>query len=277
MKAYGILLCAGFGTRLKPLTDTIPKPAVPFLGRPMVWYAMHALKQTGITTFAANVHHLPERMADCLQQCAQNLELAKVHIFRENGEILGTGGGARSCLSLIPDADRYIIYHGDVLCHADLGAALNSHASSGCDVTLVVAPRPQNSKLGMIGVDSNHHIVQIRDWYRADYDTSQLPMKACFTGIHIIERRLLETLELGKNICLVTEIYRRMLEQNQPINACLTNTFFADIGTPETYFEAQRTIWNHPELLSGADPRLFPSKLVEDWSEFCHTALRSLV
>lgn len=277
MKTYGILLSAGFGTRLKPLTDKIPKPAVPFLGRPMAWYAMHALKQTGVATLAANVHHLPDIMADCLQKCAQNLGLPEVHIFRENGEILGTGGGARSCLSLIPDADRYIIYHGDVLCNADLRAALKSHDSSGCDVTLVVAPRPQNSKLGMIGLDSNHHIVQIRDWFRADYDVSQLPVPACFTGIHIIEHRLLETLELGKNICLVTEIYRRMLEQNRPINACMTDAFFADIGTPETYFEAQNAVWNHPELLSGTDPRLFPSKLVEDWSEFCHSICRSVV
>lgn len=277
MKTYGILLCAGFGTRLKPLTDTIPKPAVPFLGRPMVWYAMHALQQTGIATFAANVHHLPDIMAGCLQKCAQNLGLSEVHIFREKDEILGTGGGARSCLSLIPDADRYIVYHGDVLCNADLHAALQSHLSSGCDVTLVVAPRSQNSKLGMIGVDANHHIVQIRDWYRTDYDTSQTPMSACFTGIHIIERHLLETLEPGKNICLVTEIYRCMLEQNQPINAYLTDTFFADIGTPETYFEAQRMIWNHPEQLFGADSRLFPSKLVEDWSEFCHITSWSLV
>lgn len=245
----GILLCAGFGTRLKPLTDHVPKPAIDFMGHPMVWYAMNSLKSAGVTTLAANVHYLPDRMVECLEACAQDLSLPPVSIYREADGILGTGGGARACLSCIPDADRYIIHHGDVLCSVDLSEALKSHIASGCKVTLVVAPRPENSKLGMIGVSHDDQIVQIRDWCRPDLEPTK---PACFTGIHIVERRFLETLAPGQNICLVTEIYRQMLTDSKPIHAFWTHGFFADIGTHETYAEARRDIQNHPGLLAGA-------------------------
>ena len=176
----GIVLSAGFGTRLKPVTDEVPKPAIPFLNKPMVWYALHSLKLAGIRRFAANVHHLPDIMASCLERCAESLQIERPAIYRENDGILGTGGGARSCCMLLPDADRFVIYHGDVLCGVDLDAAIQSHIQSGCGITLVVAPRPQNSKLGMVGVDDNGDIMRIRDWYRLGCDENTKFHPCCF-------------------------------------------------------------------------------------------------
>jgi len=260
----GILLCAGFGTRLKPVTDSVPKPAVPFLGHPMVWYAMRAMRDAGITALAANVHHLPDRMSDALARCARSLDLPVPAIYTESGEILGTGGGARECARLLPDADRFVIHHGDVLCHADLRRALDEHVASGADVSLILAPRPENSKLGMIGVDAQNRVAQIRDWKRPDAANLR---PACFTGIHIVERRVLESLPRDIPVCLVTETYRARLERGLDIHAIPTAAFFADIGTPETYFAAQTDVMRAPGLLPGADPSLF----VADWNQLCYT------
>lgn len=268
-----ILLCAGFGTRLKPLTESIPKPAVPFLGHPMVWYALRSIRHAGQTQFAANVHWLPQKMADCLRLCADELGFNEPQIFHENGEILGTGGGARACLDLLPEDDCYLIYHGDVLCAADLAQAYEEHKKSSADVTLIVAPRPQNSKLGMIGVDKRHQIVQIRDWYAADIDKSDKMIPACFTGIHIVNKNILANIEPQKNVCLVTEIYRNMLNMGHPIHACFTNAFFADIGTPETYFEAIRSLFMTPHLLPGIELESFEAQNIDDWQGLCHTIM----
>ena len=163
-RASAILLCAGFGTRLKPMTDYIPKPAIDFLGHPMVWYAMAALKRAGIKSLAANVHHLPEKMAITLDKCAENLGMPPVAVYQECDRILGTGGGARMCLELLPESEHYIIYHGDVLSGTDISRALDVHIASCAQVTMVVAPRPPESKLGMVGIDDQSHVVRIRDW-----------------------------------------------------------------------------------------------------------------
>lgn len=250
--ASAILLCAGFGTRLKPLTDVIPKPAIPFLLKPMVWYAMHALREAGISSIAANVHHLPEIMANTLGICVQDLGLPHPFIYREKDQILGTGGGARMCMDLLPPSDHFIIYHGDVLCGANLTKALESHMESGADVTLVVAPRPKDSKLGMVKIDGQSRVVSIRDWKRPDIDSdSESLIPCCFTGIHIVRSELLRTLPKNQPTCLVTEIYPALLDQCKDIHAHLIQDFFADIGTPHTFFDAQREILDHPEKLPG--------------------------
>lgn len=270
-----ILLCAGFGTRLKPLTELFPKPAVPFMGHPMVWYAMHAIQQTGQTQFAANVHYLPQKMTACLTSCAQNLGFKPPAIFHEKDEILGTGGGARACFELLPKDDCYLIFHGDVLCNADLNDAYKAHKASKADVTLVVAPRPQNSNLGMIGIDKQQQIAQIRDWFSVNCDKTSLT-PACFTGIHIVNHHILANIPNQTNVCFVTEIYRNMLETGQPIHAYMTNAFFADIGTPQTYLDALKTLRTSPELLPGTKPITYHTQNIDDWPNLCHTLLNGL-
>lgn len=271
-----ILLCAGFGTRLKPLTEHLPKPAIPFLGHPMVWYAMQAIKQAGLTNFAANVHYLPEQMAACLNHCAQDFGFQPPAIFRENEEILGTGGGARSCLDLLPEDDCYLIYHGDVICAADIQKAYTEHKASGADVTLIVAPRPPESNLGMIGIDERQQVVQIRDWCAADLYPHAKLTPACFTGIHIVNRNILKHIPNNQYVCLVTEIYKNMLEKAQPIHAVMTDAFFADIGTPGTYIEAMRTLCQNKTLLPNIQCADFETQNLEDWEFLCHTILDRL-
>ena len=248
-RASAILLCAGFGTRLKPMTDYIPKPAIDFLGKPMVWYAMAALGRAGIKSFAANVHHLPEKMADTLGKCAENLGLPPVAVYHENGQILGTGGGARMCLELLPPSENYIIYHGDVLCGTDVSRALNAHIASGAQVTMVVAPRPPESKLGMVGIDKQSHVVRIRDWMPPNILHPEEISPCCFTGIHILRREILQSLPRLENTCLVTQVYPAMMNRSDPIHGHLVEDFFADIGTPDTYLDAQCRILRNPELL----------------------------
>lgn len=259
----GIVLCAGFGTRLNPITLRVPKPAIPFLGRPLVWYALHQMHAAHIDTFAANVHWLPDEMVACLRTCADALSIDALSIYREQDEILGTAGGARACAALLPQADTFVIYHGDVLCSADMSDALRAHQNAAADVTLIVAPRTPHMTLGMVGMAGNR-IVKIRDWTAPSIDAPIEP--CCFTGIHIVNRAVLERVEKKGYACLVTEIYPQMFREGTPIYAYKHNGFFADVGTPQTYLDAQKIILDHPNQLPGTQIICQPSTDIETFA-----------
>lgn len=249
----GIVLCAGFGTRLQPITHEIPKPAIPFLGKPMVWYAVHALYRAGIRSVAANLCHLPSVMEECFRSVCAEVGMDEPIFYHEGGAIAGTAGGAAACARLLPECDRFVVYHGDVLSAADVGHALCEHEQSQCDVSLVVAPRPEASPLGLVET-CRGEVVRIRDW-RAPEDRTEVNASRearCFTGIHIIERRILEEIDPSRYTCLVTEIYPRMMASCQKIHAVSDVGFFADIGTPRSYLEAQNAVLQNPRILPGA-------------------------
>ena len=249
----GILLCAGYGSRLAPLTDVVPKPAIPFCGVPMARYARYYLENAGVSELGMNVHHLPDRMVQAMNdgKCGHR----DIVVSRENDEILGTGGGAARVARMMPDCDTYIIYHGDVLCAVDLHKALESHLESGADVTLVVLPRPAEVRenvrksLGMIGV-VDHEIICIRDWFKNGIRLDEF-LPRCFSGIHIVQKRVLDAIPDGQNVCLVTQIYRDMLASGERIHAWEpeSEVFFADVGTPATYLDAQARCLATPESL----------------------------
>lgn len=249
----GIVLCAGFGTRLQPITHEIPKPAIPFLGKPMVWYAVRALYRAGIRRIAANLCHLPDTMEQCLRQVCAEIGTDEPVCYREGTTIAGTAGGAAACAKLLPDCDQFVIYHGDVLSGADLSIALDEHRRSQCDVSLVVAPRPENSPLGLIET-CQRQIVRIRDWCIPDdqIDPNAAHEARCFTGIHIVQRQVLDPIDPNRYTCLVTEIYPQMMASGKRIHAIYDERFFADIGTPNSYLDAQSAILAHPILLPGA-------------------------
>ena len=244
-KTGGILLCAGFGSRLAPLTDKVPKPAIPFCGVPMAHYARRALEAAHVEDMGMNVHHLPEHMIAAMDDGTWLQGQKRLHISREGDAILGTGGGASRVAAQMPDMERFILYHGDVLCGAELSDALESHIRARARVTLVVLPRPRQihdaarPSLGMIGV-KNHEIVLIRDWAKA-HEAIDGYLPRCFAGIHIVERSLLDAIPKDQNTCLVTQVYRQMLACGETIHAWEPpqDVFFADVGTPATYLQAQ--------------------------------------
>src|SRR5262245_35688837 len=111
-----MLLAAGLGTRLRPLTDHLPKPAVPLLGRPLAHYAIDRLLAAGVTELAANAHHLPAHVARVVRERVPG---AVVSI---EAELLGTGGGIRRALEMlaargapIAPGEAFVVSNADVL------------------------------------------------------------------------------------------------------------------------------------------------------------------
>src|SRR5512140_4000453 len=123
-----MVLSAGLGTRLRPLTDLLPKPAAPLCDVPLVAWTLALLRGAGVHRAVVNTHHLPEEMGAAARAAGHALGMA-VEVSHEP-VIAGTGGALREARALLGGADPIVLVNGDVLFDLDLGAALAAHRSS---------------------------------------------------------------------------------------------------------------------------------------------------
>jgi len=147
MKAF--LLAAGLGTRLRPLTAHIPKPLVPVLNIPTLFYTVSLLKQAGISEIICNIHHHAERIRRVIEES----NLPGVHItFSEEPIILGTGGGLKKCEKLLGDED-FVLVNSDIITDIDFKALVRYHQESGCPGTLALFATAEAAAIGSVGVE----------------------------------------------------------------------------------------------------------------------------
>src|SRR5256886_17514635 len=151
MKA--MVLCAGFGTRLRPLTDRVPKPLVPLCGIPILRYNFALLHNAGVREVVVNTHHLAAEMEKGALEVSQQVGLA-VTISREVGHILGTGGGVRRAAQLLGPG-TFLLLNGDMLFDVDLAAAIAAHRAAGAMATMVLAAYPRRAAYRAVAVDTS--------------------------------------------------------------------------------------------------------------------------
>ena len=135
MKA--MIFAAGLGTRLKPLTDTMPKALVPVAGKPMLEHVIGKLKAAGFDEIVINVHHFAHQIIDFLK--AKDNFGIKIWISDESEELLDTGGGIKKAAPYFDEP--FLVHNADILSNVDLKAMYDYHLTSGNDATLLVSPR----------------------------------------------------------------------------------------------------------------------------------------
>ena len=153
------MLCAGFGTRLRPLTDRVPKPLIPLCGVPLLRYNFALLKNAGVREIVVNTHHLGKAMEDGATAIARELGIG-LHVSREEKHILGTGGGVRRAQAML-GAGTFFLLNGDMIFDVDLEAALAAHRRAGAVATMVLAPYPRGATYAAVEVDAGENIRRI--------------------------------------------------------------------------------------------------------------------
>lgn len=134
-----MIFAAGLGTRLKPLTDHMPKALVPVAGRPMLEHVILKLKAAGFNELVINIHHFGEQILDFLR-ANQNFGLT-IHISDERDCLLDTGGGIRKAEPFFRGNEPFLIHNVDILSDTDLKALYEYHRQSGNDATLLASRR----------------------------------------------------------------------------------------------------------------------------------------
>ena len=147
-----MLLAAGLGTRLQPLTDLRPKPIVPVANRPLAAFAMEHLARSGVRTIVANTHPRPDEVESALKaSCPRDVELR----FSREATLLGTGGGLRKAHPCFDDPHAsVIVMNGDTLFAPDLAHAYAEHHARGAVATMILRQTPDPDRFGAIGIDA---------------------------------------------------------------------------------------------------------------------------
>jgi mannose-1-phosphate guanylyltransferase len=146
-----MIVAAGLGTRLRPLTEWLPKPAVPVRGVPLVAYGLELLASAGVREVVINVHHLPERLIEAAERARPaNLALR----FSHERDLLHTGGAIRRVASFLRESETSVILGGDMIVDLDLPAQIRAHRASGRAISAVLADDPRTSRFGSIGLDA---------------------------------------------------------------------------------------------------------------------------
>lgn len=217
-----MILAAGLGTRLRPLTEHLPKPLVPIGDRPAVAHVIDHLRAAGAGVIVMNTHHLAEPLAAFARE-------AGVLVSEEPGELLGTAGGLRNAGAHL-GAGPALVWNGDITGSLDARALWHAHLEGGAAATLMIVPRPRGE--GNVGVDASGRLTRLRRETVAGGEIAG----GDFTGVHVVGEEARATLpRVG---CLVSDVYLPHLRRGGALAAIPTRAPFVDVGTLDAYLEA---------------------------------------
>ncbi len=229
-----IVLAAGLGTRLRPLTDCIPKPALPVGGLPIILYNLMLLKESGIRRVTVNLYHQPAVLVKILQ-AAKRLKLDLTFSFEK--KILGTAGGIAQALRKMKDETTLII-NGDILTDIYLKKFMESHLRSKALASLVTLPPQRVPVKKYIYYKRNKQIISI------DRRAPSGPfIKGIFAGIHILEPQLFKDYPLGQFGCVIRQVYLPAIKKGLEFRSCPFRGEWWDLGKFETLKQVDQKLW----------------------------------
>jgi mannose-1-phosphate guanylyltransferase len=182
-----MIVAAGLGTRLRPLTGWRPKPALPVRGLPLLAYQLELLAHHGVDEVMINAHHLPELLVETAQRCCP----PRVGLrFSIEERLLDTGGAIRRVADFLRESDPCLIVGGDMLLDLDLTALLASHRERGDAVTLLLRDDPRAAAFGSIGIDREGCVRRIA----RRFDLGQETGAGLYAWVNVVAARALDSL-----------------------------------------------------------------------------------
>ncbi len=250
MLKKAFILGAGLGTRLRPLTESKPKPTLPVLGQPIIEYIFNHLKSIGIQEIMINTHYQPH----VYQTAFNNLENLHLSIQYSHEEVLlDTGGGLKKVEHFFQDS-TFLMYNGDILTDGSLENAIQFHQTQKNLATLILLPQGPNPN---VRVNINNQISNIREML-----PSLIDPKYTFSGIHILEPEIFKHIP-EKQIISIIDVYLALIQSGKKIGGFVwNNTYWNDIGDLESYQQAQEDV-----LLKKYKPQFPIHQLGQDGSD----------
>ncbi len=182
-----MILAAGLGLRLRPLSLLRPKPALPVRGLPVIAYLLHWLRHHGVTEVIVNTHHLPHVLSDAVRSWTPpGLEVS----FSAERQLLGTGGGIRSAADFLRESDPSLVVAGDGILDLDLAPLLARHRARRDLATLVLRRDSRAAHFGTIGLDGEARVRRIGQ----RFDLGGESAAGVFLGVRLFSRRALDRL-----------------------------------------------------------------------------------
>lgn len=232
------VLGAGLGTRLRPLTDSLPKPLVPVFNKPLITFAFDHLLSAGVRNFVVNTHHCPEVYSRALGEKNGRAEYRGAPVvFRHEPVLLETGGGIRNVADLLGDSP-FLVYNGDVLADFPLEPLLARHEESGCIATFALR---SNGAERRIQFDAETGLVtDMRGLIGGRKEPAFL-----FTGVSVFSPEIHRWIEPGRVISIVPVLVDLMRRGARVGGVVVDEGVWFDIGNPDAYLDVHRAIGGH--------------------------------
>jgi mannose-1-phosphate guanylyltransferase len=225
MKA--MILAAGYGTRLRPVTYTLPKPVVPLCGQPLVAWVIESLLAFGIRDFVVNLHHLPEPIERFLRARFADARFE----FSYEPEILGTGGGVRKVRSLLERGAEFFLVNGDTIQFPPYDALRVARRDALAALTL--RHPPPGDRFTPVYFDRG----RVTGFGRG------IGEALMFSGTHLLSNRIFDYLPDKDFSGIVDEVYQPLIDSGrEQIAGVVDDGLWFDIGTPQRYVAASRTL-----------------------------------
>ncbi|MCR4853842.1 MAG: nucleotidyltransferase family protein [Prevotella sp.] len=184
-----MVFAAGLGTRLKPLTDTMPKALVPISGKPLLWHVLMKLKQAGFERIVVNVHHFSQQIIDYLE--ANNYFGIDIAVSDESQKLLETGGGVKKALPLFDTSNPILLYNVDILSNVDVATFYDDASRSEVDATLLVSWRDTKRYLlfdneNLLRGWTNIETGELKPHGELKSSEAEQLKRLAFSGIHVL-------------------------------------------------------------------------------------------
>lgn len=265
-----MILAAGVGSRLDPLTSQIPKPLCPILGKPVMEHIIKLCKKHGFSEFAANTHVMGDKIENHFKDIKKNLGVSLNLVYEK--ELTGVAGGIRSCKSYLTD-DVILVMMGDALTDVDLTMLYEAHINSNFPVTVGIKEVEDTRQYGVVVADENRKIVSFQEKPKPEEAKSHWAN----TGIYFFNKEIINEIppiEERPKFDIATDLFQKLMSKGIPLQAVNINAYWADIGTLSMYrqsikdalegkvkidIEAQKTNFG----FKGKDVLIAPSAKIE--------------
>jgi mannose-1-phosphate guanylyltransferase len=225
-----IVLVGGEGTRLRPLTERVPKPALTLVDRPFLAYLIEWLADHGVREVVLACGFLPDVLREALADEEERAGAAIRYVAEP--EPLGTGGGIRHAADALGDDldDRFLALNGDVLTDLDVGRLLQAHDDRGASATLGLYPVEDSSAYGLVRCGERGDVLEFAE------KTGRREPGEINAGIYVLERSVLELMPPGRRVSIERDVFPRLVGRG--LNGLRLDGYWMDIGTPERYLQA---------------------------------------
>ncbi|MCK9555289.1 NDP-sugar synthase [bacterium] len=246
-----MLLSAGYGTRLKPITDYIPKPLMPILEIPLIILTIKRLISSGFTKIVINTYHHADIIENVIKKTG--IAGAEIIIIREK-TLLGSAGGIANAAEFLK-SDIFFVINSDILFDIDFKRLKNFHIAKKALSTLVLRKDADRKKFGIIETDAGGRIVRFLGKPAEKRSSSEY----MFSGIHVLSPEIFNVLNIEfSNIC--RDIYPKLMETETLMMGYEFDGYWTDIGTPANLFRVNRDMLysKNPEWINDFLPPITP-------------------
>ena len=229
-----MILAAGVGSRLDPLTSQIPKPLCPVLGKPVMEHIVALCKEHGFYNLASNTHVMNEKIENYFNASKERLGVNFNFVYEK--ELTGIAGGVRSCKKYLTD-DVILVIMGDALTDIDLTYLYKRHIEGKCPVTIAIKEVKDTSQFGVVVTDKNDHVISFQEKPKPEEAKSNLANTAIYFFNQSVLAEIPSTEEAPK-FDIATDLFQKLMKKDIPLQGIKINDYWADIGSLKQYLQS---------------------------------------